>query len=136
MKFENSTYSSTLKYYKLEMPFGNFYFCEKLIISELHAGLHLDWSKIEILVKEIIEFYGKDAKLDFISNRVNSYSIDPQNWIKIEQYNIIKRSAIVYYNHMMYMNATLEKRFSKIKIHPCLSLDEAMDWVLNLEKVN
>ncbi len=136
MKFENSTYSSTLKYYKLELPFGNFYFCEKLIISELHTGLHLDWCKVELLVKEIIDFYGNNAQLDFISNRVNSYSLDPQSWIKIEQYNIIKSSVIVYYNHMMYMNATLEKRFSRIKIHPCLSLDEAMEWIQKLEKAD
>ncbi|MDO5980700.1 hypothetical protein [Flavivirga spongiicola] len=136
MKFENSILSKTLSYYKLEMPFGNFYFCEKFLISELHAGVHFDWPKIEILAKEIIAFYGKGVKLDYISNRVNSYSNNPQNWIKIEQFNIIKRSAIVYYNYAMYMNASLEKRFSKGEIHPCLSLNEAIEWVLNLEALN
>ncbi|MDO5980699.1 hypothetical protein [Flavivirga spongiicola] len=136
MKFENSTYCNTLNHYKLETSFGNFYFCEKFFIAELHTGVHFDWPKIEVLANEIIAFYGKNVKLDYISNRVNSYSIDPQNWIKIEKYNVIMRSAIVCYNHMMYMNASLEKRFSKGKIYPCLSLNEAIEWVMKLEEVN
>ncbi|GAA3603843.1 hypothetical protein Q4Q39_09745 [Flavivirga amylovorans] len=136
MKFENSTYCNSISYYKQEMPFGNFYFCEKFIIAELHAGVHFDWSKLELVIKEIIEFYGNDVKLDFISNRINSYSIDPHNWIKIETYNIIEKRAIVYYSKIMYMNASLEKRFSKVKIHPCLSLDEAIEWVQHLKKLN
>ncbi|WP_303319151.1 hypothetical protein Q4Q34_16490 [Flavivirga abyssicola] len=135
MKFENSTYSNSLSYYKLEMPFGIFYFCEKFIIAELHTGIHFDSCKLELVFKEIIEFYGKDAKLDYISNRVNSYSIDPHNWIKIEPYNIIKKSAIVFYNDMMYINTSLEKMFSKVKIQTCLSLDEAIEWVLKLEGI-
>ncbi|MDD7885662.1 hypothetical protein [Flavivirga sp. 57AJ16] len=136
MKFENSTYSKTLNHYKLETSFGNFYFCEKILIAELHTGVHFDWPKIEILFHKIIEFYGKGVKLDYISNRVNSYSNDPQNWIKIEQYNIIMRSAIVCYNDMMYMNASLEKHFSKSKINPCTSLNEAIEWILKLKEVN
>lgn len=42
MKFENSKYFE-LKHYKLEMPFGNFYFLETLFISEINEGEHFDW---------------------------------------------------------------------------------------------
>lgn len=136
MKFENTLLSKTLSYYKLEMPFGDFYFCEKFLISELHSGVHFDWSKIEMVVKEVIKFYGKDVKLGYISNRVNSYSVDPQDWGKVEKYHMMAGSAIVYYNYMMYMNASLEKRFLKTTMHRCLSLDEAIEWILKLEALN
>ncbi|WP_303317519.1 hypothetical protein Q4Q34_16500 [Flavivirga abyssicola] len=136
MKFENSHLSKTINYYKLEMSYGNYFLCEKFFISELNAGIHLDWPKIQEAAKDILSFYDKDDKLGYISNRINSYSVDPQVWAKAEQYNknnMVVGGTIVYYNDMMYMNATLEKRFSKINIHSCLSLDEAIEWILNLD---
>ncbi|NMH89906.1 hypothetical protein [Flavivirga algicola] len=139
MKFENSPFSKTINYYKLEMSFGYFYLCKKFIISELHAGIHLDWPKIQEVAKDVLNFYGKDDKVGYISNRINSYSVDPQVWTKAEKYNrnnMVIGGAIIYYNDMMYRNASLEKRFSKIQVLPCLSLDEAIDWVLNLEAIN
>ncbi|MEC3908676.1 hypothetical protein VOI54_16735 [Tamlana sp. 2201CG12-4] len=137
MTFENSTYSKTYNFYKLEMPFGNFFFCDKFIISEINAEVHFDWNKIELVLKEAIKFYGLNAKLGYISNRVNSYSVDPQDWAKIAiQSNMMAGSSIVYYNYMMYLNATLEKRFSVVKMHPCLSLDEAIEWISNLDELN
>jgi len=33
----------------------------------------------EKLALEVFKYYGKDAKLGFISNRVNRHSVDPQN---------------------------------------------------------
>lgn len=47
---------------------------------------------------------------------VNSYSTDLRSWEKVhKKYNIIITSAIVYYNDFTFMNATLEKKFSKKK---------------------
>lgn len=134
MKFENTPYGKTLSFYKLEMPFGNFFFCEKFIISEINAGVHFDWSKIEPVLKEALTFYTPGIKLGYISNRINSYSVEPQDWAKVAtSSNMMAGSAIVYYNYMMYLNASLEKRFSKVDMHYCLSLEEAIDWITNLD---
>ncbi len=136
MKFENSPFSKTISYYKLEMPFGNFFLCEKFIISELNADIHLDFPKIELVAKEVLEFYGEDDKIGYISNRINSYSVDPQVWTKAQRFNrnnMVLGGSIVFYNDMMFLNASLEKRFSTVRVLPCLSLGEAIDWVLNLE---
>ena len=137
MKFEDSEHSKTFNYYKLEMPFGNFFFCEKFIISEMDAGVHFDWGKIERVLKEAITFYNPGVKLGYISNRINSYSVDPQDWAKVATTsNMMAGSAIVYYNYMMYLNASLEKRFSKVDMHYCLSLEEAIEWISSLEGLN
>jgi hypothetical protein len=133
MKFEDSKHSKTLDYYKLEISFGNFFLCEKFLISEISSGVHFDWNKIELVIKEVIKFYGTDIRLGYISNRVNSYSIDPQDWAKVSKYDhMLAGSAIVYYNYMMYLNAALEKRFSKSEIHPYLNLDDAINWANKL----
>ncbi|WP_136480969.1 hypothetical protein [Cognatitamlana onchidii] len=137
MRFEDSHYSNINNYHCLEMAFGKFYLCEKFIVSEINSGIHFDWNKIESVIEKIIAFYGTDIKLGYISNRINSYSIDPQDWAKVAQYgNILAGSAIVYYNYIMYLNAALEKRFSKSEIHPCLSLDDAISYINDLKEFN
>lgn len=135
MKFEESHYFKSLKPHKLEMPFGNFYLCEKFFISELNEGIHFDWQKIEDVVAELIKFYGKDAKLGYIPNRINSYSVNPHYWDKVDKtFNIIVASAIVVYSTMTLMNADLEKRFFKKSIKRCTSLTEAIEWMYGLEE--
>jgi len=137
MFFENSKYYKTFQSYKLVMPFGNYYFTEKFIVGEIHEGMHIDWDKTQAIINEAVEFYGKNAKLAFISNRINRYSVDPQNWINMEQkYNFIVASAIVIYSSSTYMNASIEKKFAQKNIKRASNLDEAIKWVLNLKEFN
>lgn len=137
MKFEESNYFNTLKIHKLNMPFGDIYLCEKFFVAEIHEGIHFDWDMIKKVMDKLVEFYGQGIKLGYISNRINSYSVDPQTWIKVdEEYNVIIASAIVTYSNIAFMNATIEKRFYKKSIKRCLSLDEAVDWILNIKELN
>ncbi|AUS06802.1 hypothetical protein [Pseudotamlana carrageenivorans] len=134
MKFENSPLSKIHSFYKLELPFGNFYLCEKFIISEIHEGVHFDWNKIMLATKDIIGYYGGDAKVAYISNRVNSYSTDPQDWANVtENTTQITATAIVSYSSMSELNASLEKHFAKLDMETCNSLEEAITWVMNLK---
>ncbi|AUP77475.1 hypothetical protein [Flavivirga eckloniae] len=137
MKFENSLFSNELNYYKLQMSFGNFFLFEKFIISELGDGVHIDWPKIKTVTNEVLDFYGENAKIGYISNRINSYSIDPCIWTKVyKKYN--KRmvgGSIVSYNRMMCMNASFEKMFSRFNIKVSLSLNEALNWVTDLDEL-
>ena len=137
MKFEDSPLSKIFRFLKVEMPFGDFYLCENFIISELHEGIHFDLPKIKMASKEILDYYDKDIKLSYISNRVNSYSIDPQGWstINITLEQLIKNTAIVYSNHMTELNTHLEKHFSKLEMHTCYTLEEAINWVNTYKKV-
>lgn len=136
MTFEQSAYFKKEQFFKLEKPFGTFYFGEKYILSELNEGVHFDWPMVQDLMNDIKTFYGSSPKLAYISNRINSYSRDPHNWNKLSEYNIIVASAVVIYNDMAFLNATLEKRFSKESIKRCGSLNEAIEWVLDLREFN
>jgi hypothetical protein len=137
MKFENSKYFNQLPYSKIEFSFGSYFFLDNYIISELNEGIHFDWQKIEEVISAIAEFYGDHFKIGYISNRINSYSVNPQLWVNFyEEYNFIVASAVVAYNDFNYMNASLEKHFSKNSVKRCHSLDEAINWMSNLKEFN
>ncbi|WP_445735642.1 hypothetical protein [Mariniflexile sp.] len=136
MKFEDSQYVESV-HYKIEMPFGNFYLLDKFFISELNEGVHFDWEMIKNIMEEVVDFYGENTKIGYISNRVNSYSMDPQNWIAVQnKYNMFVAGAIIYYNNMTFMNSSLEKKFASISVKRCLSLEEAIGWILGLKELN
>ena len=130
MKFENSSFFE-LKHFKLEMPFGNFYFLETFFIGEINEGVHFDWNMIQSVMEHVVDFYGADAKIGYIPNRINSYSINPQTWNKVQKkYNMIHVGAIISYNNFNFMNASLENKISDtIIIKSCHSLNEAIEWV-------
>ncbi|MCX7548326.1 hypothetical protein OS188_10225 [Xanthomarina sp. F1114] len=135
MKFENSKYSKLLRNSKIEFSFGTFFFLDKFIISELNEGIHFNWDKIEIVISAIAEHYGDNFKVGFISNKVNSYSIEPHLWVRFyKEYDFVLASAMVTYNPFGYKNATLEKHFSEKSLKRCKSLEEAVDWILGLEE--
>ncbi|OUR91041.1 hypothetical protein A9Q87_11225 [Flavobacteriales bacterium 34_180_T64] len=137
MKFKDSRYSELLKHSKIEFPFGEFYLCDKFVIAELYEGIHFNWYKIEQVVDILREHYGDTIKIGYISNRINSYSIDPKLWVDFqEQYGFIVASAIVTFNEFGYMNATIEKRFSEPSLKRCINLDEAINWIKNLKEFN
>lgn len=134
MNFESSPFIDKYKHVKKEFPFGNFYLCDNFYIAEINEGVHFSWENAHQLADLIEEFYGKGVKVGWISNRLHSYSIDPQSWIKFhEHYNFLKAGAIVSYNRINYINATIEKQFSKLKIKRCHSLSQALDWITNFK---
>jgi hypothetical protein len=137
MKFEKSLYFEKLSPTRLELDFGTYYLCRNFFVGELNESVHFDWDKAEQVIYELYKFYGEDAKLAYIANRINDYSVDPQNWIKVEtQHEFLIASAIVAYNNSTYINASIEKNFTKSSIKRCLSLTEAIEWVEGLKEFN
>src|SRR5690606_34526344 len=106
------------------------FFLDKIIVSELHEGIHFDWGKIEQVISAAAEHYGDTFKIAFLSNRINSYSVEPQLWVDFyKDYNLIVASAIVTYNDFNFKNAILEKHFSQTSIKRCDTLNEAIEWI-------
>lgn len=135
MKFKDTACYETYNPMDLKLSFGDYYFCNNFIIGEIFEGVHIDWDKAEKLISEVIKHYGKDAKIAYIANRINPYSIDPQNWLRIEKnYNFLIASAIVVYNDANYINVSLEKQFTSKSIKRCLSLNQAIAWIEKLEE--
>ena len=135
MIFEKSTYFNQLTYKKLVFPFGKFYLFDNFVISELNEGIHFDWGKIQELSVELISHYGYNISIAYISNRIHSHSIDPHLWTNFnKEFGFIVANAVVVYDDISYMNATLEKQFTGKSLKRCSSLEEAIHWVQNLDE--
>ena len=108
MKVEDSEYIH-FEHEEIILPFGNFYFFEKFVVSELNEGVHFDWDRVKILSDIIVSHYGRRQDLVYISNRVNSYSIEPQSWLKFDkEYNLFNASGIIAYNKKGGLSVVLE----------------------------
>ncbi|WP_179346662.1 hypothetical protein [Winogradskyella ursingii] len=134
MRFENTEYAKHLSFKKEEFKFGTFYITEQFVLSELNEGVHVDLSIAVEIIDRLNKYLKKDQKLGYISNRYNSYSFDPQIWTELSKdYDFLVATAIVSYNQLNHLNATLEKQFFKKSLKRCSSLDEAIKWISNLD---
>ncbi|WP_055446181.1 hypothetical protein [Lacinutrix mariniflava] len=135
MQFEATEISKNLIYVKKEFPFGKMYFLPEFVISEINYGVHLNWEKIEQLVEKIYSHYGMKCKIAYVSNKINSYSYEPNLWDDFyKKYDFIVASVSVCYSHINYVNATIEKQFSKKSIKRTDNIEESIEWVLNLKE--
>lgn len=137
MRFENSKYFTLLPHSKIEFAFGNFYLCKKFVISELHEGVHFNWDKILEVIGALLDYYGSGIQIAYISNRVESYSIEPQLWYRFhKEFDFIIAVATVAYNDFAYINATIEKQFTSLSLKRCDDLGAAISWIKNLQEFN
>lgn len=137
MRFEDSPLSKSLSYEKIVLDFGTNYLFNDFFIMEVNEGVHLNWDKLNDLLAEIRKHYGNHKKLAYISNRVNSYSIDPVLWSYFDKDDsILIAATIVSYRDSTFMNANIEKQLSAISLKRSTSLEEAIDWVKRLSELN
>ncbi|EPR73703.1 hypothetical protein ADIWIN_1340 [Winogradskyella psychrotolerans RS-3] len=135
MKFEDSKYSRHLAYKKETFSFGTVYVTEHFLLSEFNEGIHVDNNIAKELVSRFSNVISKGIKIGYIANRYNSYSFDPQLWVDFNKdYDAFVASAIVTYSNFSYLNASLEKKFFNKSLKRCKSVEEAIEWVLNLEE--
>lgn len=133
MKFEDSKYSKLLAYKKVDFSFGTVYATKHFIISEFNEGVHVEYNIASDLISHFSNYM--DTKIGYISNRYNSYSLDPQLWIEFNNdYDTFIASAIVAYTDFSYLNASLEKQFSNKSLKRCNSLEEAIEWMIDLDE--
>ncbi|AUP77474.1 hypothetical protein [Flavivirga eckloniae] len=137
MRFEDSNYYKTLASKKIVLKTGTFYFTKHFCISEINEGVHLGFKEAQNIIMALFEHYGEELKIGFISNRINSYSLDIREWMKFnETYNFLIATAIVTYNDLNFNIAIIEKYLSNMSIKKCNTLNEAISWIVNLKEFN
>jgi len=112
---------------------GNYYFFEKFIVSEIHEGVHFNWKKAKEVIDLAYQYYGPEPKLVYVSNRVNSYSIVPQDWVKFfKEKHPLKAMAVVCNKKAGMSNLVFEKLFFTSIIKRFTTLKEATIWANDL----
>lgn len=114
-----------------EYEFGVFYFFDKLVISEIKEDIVLEWKMAEKAVFAAQEIFGKDSPIVYISNRINSYTVDPLNWMKFHKNrHQLTHYAVVGQTKGSLASVVLERIFFKNTIVQFEDLDEAVAWAL------
>jgi hypothetical protein len=137
MHFEESSFSKSLSYKKITLDFGVYYICDDFFILEVNEGVHFNWDKLSILLGSLRNYFGNHKTIAYISNRINSYSIDPVLWSYFDKDDsILIAASIVSYRSSTFINANIEKEMASIPIKRSRSLEEAVNWVQQLKEFN
>ena len=92
---------------------------------------------VSSLINEFSEYIDNDLKIAYIANRINTYSFEPQLWLDFNnEYDFLIASAVVTYSDFGYLNSSLEKHFFKKSLKRCRNLDQAIEWVMELDELN
>lgn len=114
-----------------EFEFGVFYYFEGLVISEMKEGVVFEWSMAEKAVKAAKEIFGEHKPIAYISNRINSYTVIPTEWLKFYK----NRHQLSYYSVVgstqgSFASIVLEKMFFKESLRQFNDLEAAIAWSL------
>lgn len=113
---------------------GVFYFYTNFMISEINEGVIIDLNVVlEVTNQYTKKYYGHQVPFVYISNRVNSYSINPT--IHFETAKLLSNAkgyAIVTYNTINTEVAKMEKSFLSIPTKVFSTLEDAIKWTKEL----
>lgn len=112
---------------------GTYYFFENFIIAEINEGVTYTWDSAQDVIKAVLEHYGENPSVSYITNRVNKYEVRPSHWLKFFKNSyFINGYAIVSYTERGWINAILEKFFLSTKVEYFSNLYEAVEWAKKL----
>lgn len=122
-----STINKNFKQYHLSL--GTVYFFENYFIAEFNEGTDIDFFNFQEIHDLVQEHFG-DSPFGFISNRINSYSI---NLNHAELFNIsypnLKAYAVVVYKSLSEKIFELENIFFEFNRKAFNDMNDAVKWV-------
>ncbi|RSK38679.1 hypothetical protein [Mangrovimonas spongiae] len=113
------------------LEIGDFHFFENYLIAEFKQGVCVSFSDLKEVYDLLLDYYNGES-YGFISNRINSYSIDVIDMNKhFEKLNQIHTYAIVTYNLSAKRVLAVEDYYFNLKRERFTSLLAASNWVTN-----
>ena len=136
MKFTESIIFKELgKYDLIELEtIGNFYFFDYFVVAEINEGAEFIFEKSRKLFDLAFEKY-KGLPIGYISNRTNSYTSHPSDYVKVNNYlpSLIVFAAVTY-NKASKNFTDLERKFCKKRFENFSKIENAIDWVTEIVK--
>lgn len=115
-----------------EYLFGTFYFFDGLVISEVNEGVSFEWKMGDRVIHETKKIFGEKMPIAYISNRINSYEINPSDWVKFYTHrNDLDFYSVVGKTKSSFASLVLERMFFKNSIKQFTDLEEAIKWSMN-----
>ncbi|MEW7292950.1 hypothetical protein [Aquimarina sp. 2304DJ70-9] len=116
-----------IKSYHLDMGKVSFY--KNYLIIEVAEGTSFNHEKAKQL-SELTNLHFGDSAFGYISNRVNSYSLEPLDYLKIKEvFPNIKAFAVVIYNNLQKTSVSIENIFYYDNIVSFERIEDAKNWM-------
>ena len=114
---------------EINLDFGNFKIFQNYVIGTMNEGVVFD-ELCQADIWNLFNSHFKDRNFGYISNRINSYSVDPIVYINnSERFAMIKAMAVVTKRKMQVLNVQLERQFFKTNIEVFENLEQGISWI-------
>ncbi|HPF10643.1 MAG TPA: hypothetical protein PKW08_04990 [Flavobacteriaceae bacterium] len=107
------------------------YFYNNIIVTEAAEGVTLSYKTAFPILVTGLKMLGTKPWV-YISNRVNSYSLNPNDYFYLEKIPSLKGLAIVSYGDLAQKNAEMESMFFKKPFQCFPDLISAFTWAEEL----
>lgn len=115
-----------------ELAIGTFRFYEQVVVGQVREGLQISMDNVLPLLALSWEAY-RDTSVVYISDRKYSYSLDPTMYYEVQKLAPhITGYAWVVYNEINRKTAELEARFLQCPKAIHHTMDNALQWSVNL----
>lgn len=115
---------------KIELDCGVIWVQDKMLINEMNEGALLDVQTNRRILEIGCENFG-NSNFGYISNRINSYAVNPMVYRESAEHSQLKAIAVVSENKMVRESALLEQQFytNKNSFQIFSTLEEAKSWM-------
>ncbi|AEH02450.1 hypothetical protein [Lacinutrix sp. 5H-3-7-4] len=117
----------------IALPFVTLSFYNNYFIGIFKEGELVTIEKSNLISSYALDFF-KDKPFVYISNRVNSYAVNPEIYPDMLGISNLAGFAVVSKNAMALKNAKFEKMFFKKPFETFNTIDEAIVWTDTLIK--
>ncbi len=112
------------------LKLGTYYFYEQYFIAEVNEGEVITLKKLDDLIPLILKHYGDGKSFSYISNRINSHSIAPIDYLycplnTMENFN---GYGVVTYTEACEKSIVVEQHFAKKPFYQFSDLKDAINW--------
>lgn len=101
-----------------------------IAIVEIEEGIAVSFQDGHEIFTRLLSILGNKPWV-YISNRVNSYSLDPNDYRYLNQIATLKAIGVIQYKKSIQTALELEKMFIKKPFKTFDNLDAAIEWGLN-----
>lgn len=120
---------SVINYY--DLGYAQVFIFKNYLINQIKDGVQVNLEHVEVLRKMIQENFG-DRKMVYISNRNQSYSVDPLVYPQVARIHNLVGMAIVTKTQVNKTNAEFEKMFYNKEFGIFETLEESIIWAAQL----
>ncbi|WP_044626319.1 hypothetical protein [Neotamlana nanhaiensis] len=115
----------------IKIEIGNFYIYKNYLVVEMNEGITVTPDSNNILV-DIVDTFYVDKNFVYITNRINSYAVDPSVYKQTSLIENLVGFAVVSTNSLSLSNAEIEKLFLNKPFELFTDIDEAITWAKSI----